>query len=205
MLVLASTSRYRQQLLAEAGIRAEVAAPDVDERSFDGQLAALGPCGLAERIAEAKARSIRLEQPPSDVWILAADQLAVIDDPTTGTQRLLTKPGTRERAVEQLLSMAGGTHRLVNGVVVLHDDRIRTACDVHLVAMEPFGRAEAEAYVERYQPLDCVGSYRVEDDAGLIRSVDGSGDDGVIGLPIGVVRRLLAESGWPDDGVAPPG
>jgi predicted house-cleaning NTP pyrophosphatase (Maf/HAM1 superfamily) len=59
--------------------------------------------------------------------------------------------------------------------------------------MRAYDRGEAAAYVEAFRPLDCVGSYRIEDDADLIESVEGSGQDGVIGLPLAVVRRLVAE------------
>jgi septum formation protein len=199
VLVLASSSRYRRRLLAEAGISAVRVAPDVDERLHDAELESLGPCGLALRIAEAKARAVVVDAPGPQVWVLAADQLAVLDEPGPDGSRLLTKPGTPGRAVEQLLAMSGGTHRLVNGIVVLHEGEVVSACDVHVVAMERFDRARAAEYVDRFRPLDCVGAYRIEDDAGLIRSVEGSGDDGVIGLPITVVRTLLTESGWAED------
>ncbi len=59
----------------------------------------------------------------------------------------------------------------------------------------PYDRDEAAAYVEQYRPLDCVGSYRLEDDADLIESVEGSGRSGVIGLPLDVVRDLLDLAG----------
>jgi septum formation protein len=98
--------------------------------------------------------------------------------------------------------MAGGTHRLVNGVVVRRADRILSACDMHRVTMRAFGRDEAEAYVARFLPLDCVGAYRIEDDADLIERVEGSGADGVIGLPIAVVRDLLARIGFGPQGSA---
>ena len=210
MLILASSSRYRRELLARAGIEVTSMAPDVDERAFDHLLGTEGPCGLAVAIATAKAHSVAaitrsvpgraapamlsLEQ---NRWILAADQLAVVEGPD-GRPAMLTKPGTPERAVEQLLSMSGSTHELVNGVVVLHDGAVHRACDVHRVTMRAFTRREAEDYVAEFAPLDCVGSYRIEDDADLIESVEGSGDDGVIGLPLDVVRALLAEAGWPD-------
>ena len=61
--------------------------------------------------------------------------------------------------------------------------------------MRPFTEVEARAYVEEFRPLDCVGAYRLEDDADLIESVSGSGDDGVIGLPIAVVESLIRRLG----------
>lgn len=193
MLILASSSRYRRELLARAGIEVEVLAPDIDERAFD-HLLEHGPCELTIAIATAKARAVARDG--SGIWVLAADQVAVAED-DDGTPHLLTKPGTPERAVEQLTAMSGRTHRLVNGVVVWHAGEVHSACDVHTVTMRAFTRDEAQAYVDRFAPIDCVGAYRIEDDADLIASVEGSGDDGVIGLPIAVVRRLLADAGHP--------
>jgi septum formation protein len=192
-LVLASTSPYRRALLEEAGIVHRAVAPDFDERALDHELPRLGAVGLALAIARGKARSV---VGADGSLILAADQLAVLQD-DDATTRLLTKPGTVERAIEQLMTMSGRTHRLVNGLVLRDPDADQewTRSDVHRVRMRPFGRAEAAAYVERCRPLDCVGAYRVEDDADLIESIEGSGRSGVIGLPLDVVRELLTEAG----------
>jgi septum formation protein len=186
-LVLASGSTYRRRLLADAGIDAECVVPDFDERSLDDRLVEWGVDRYVIEVAMGKARSV-IETVAEDAVVLAADQVAVHDG------RLLTKPRTADAAVEQLLSIAGSTHDLVNGLVVLRrDGRTASAVDRHVVTMAPFGRDEARAYVEEFLPLDSVGAYRIEDDAGLLESVVGSGDDGVIGLPIAVVRRLVAE------------
>jgi septum formation protein len=191
-LVLASTSPYRRALLEEAGIAHTAVAPDFDERTLDGMLADVGPEAMAVEIARGKARSVVLDV---DAVVLAADQVAVLDD--DGRLQLLTKPGTVGRAVEQLLSMSGREHRLVNGLVLrdTRDGREWTATDVHVVRMARFGRGAATDYVERFRPLDSVGAYRLEDDVGLIESIEGSGRTGVIGLPLDLVRRLLDEAG----------
>jgi len=189
-VVLASTSKYRQRLLAEAGIEAEVIAPDFDERSLDARFAEWGVDRYVLEVASGKAHSVLDRVEPGTV-VLAADQVAVLDG------RLLTKPGNADLAVAQLLAMAGRSHDLVNGVVVARagGGRLLSAIDRHLVTMRVFDHAEAAAYVEQFQPLDCVGAYRIEDDADLIASVVGSGHDGVIGLPIGLVRSLIGQLG----------
>jgi septum formation protein len=193
-LVLASSSPYRRRLLTDAGYRFEVAEPAVDERSLDHLLATRGPEIMAIEIARAKARSIDVD----DALVLAADQVGLLD----GATEPMTKPGTVERAVDQLTAMSGRTHRLVNGIV-LRDTSTRkewTASDVHVVRMKSFDRADAAAYVERVRPLDSVGAYRLEDDAGLIASIDGSGASGVIGLPLDVVAGLLDDAGYRTEG-----
>jgi len=191
--VLASTSPYRRALLEEAGIEHRAVAPHFDERTLDHELPRLGAEGLAIAIARGKARSVVAED---GALILAADQLAVLQD-DDATTRLLTKPGTVDRAIEQLVTMAGRTHRLVNGLVLRDPatDQEWTRSDVQRVTMRPFQREEAVAYIERCRPLDCVGSYRLEDDADLIESIEGGGRSGVIGLPLDVVRDLLLEAG----------
>lgn len=185
-LVLASGSRYRARLLEEAGIDAEVRTPRFDERSLDEHFEAWGVDRYVVEVARHKAASVAGDVAPGTV-IVAADQVAVADG------RLLTKPLTADLAVEMLASMSGRTHELVNGVVatVAPVGPVAFAVDRHLITMAPYDIAAARAYVERFEPLDCVGAYRIEDDAGLIDAVSGSGRDGVIGLPLGIVRSLI--------------
>jgi septum formation protein len=186
-LLLASGSTYRRRLLRDAGWDAEFVVPTFEERTLDAHFEEWGVDRYVVEVALGKARSI-VDGVASDVVVLAADQVAVHDG------RLLTKPNTAGEAVRQLLSLSGSTHELVNGVVAMRaDGRTATAVDRHVVTMERFTRDEAEAYVEEFRPLDSVGAYRIEDDAGLLASVEGSGDDGVIVLPLAVVARLVAE------------
>ncbi len=191
-LVLATTSKYRQRLLAESGLDADVVAPDFDERSLDPFFDEWGVERYVVEVAAGKARSA-IDRVDAGSVVIAADQAAVLDG------RLLTKPGTVEAAVAQLGSMAGRSHELVNGIVAMvagdPDDGIVSAVDRHIVTMRGYSEAEARAYVEAYLPLDTVGAYRLEDDAGLIESIVGSGDDGVIGLPVAVVRGLVSRLG----------
>jgi septum formation protein len=192
-LILASTSRYRRRLLIEAGIPHTVADPVFDERTLDGRLGEWGAERLAVEVARGKARSLG---EIGDAVVLAGDQLAVLESPGSAT-RLLTKPADVDEAVGQLMAMAGRSHRLVNGLVLRDPSRELewTATDVHVVNMGAYDEAAARAYVEAYLPLDCVGAYRLEDDAGLIERVEGGDTSGVIGLPIPTVRHLLAEAG----------
>jgi len=177
-------------LLDAAGIAVDVIAPDFDERSLDHHFAEWGVDRYVVAVAIGKARSALAHVEPGTV-VIAADQVAVLDG------RLLTKPGSVERATAQLMAMSGQSHDLVNGVVVTRagNDVFASAVDRHVVAMRSFDEHEAKSYIDRFQPLDCVGAYRIEDDADLIESVRGSGDDGVIGLPIALVQSLIAQLG----------
>lgn len=192
-LVLASTSRYRAELLSSLGVPFTVAAPRFDERALDHRFEDIGAEAFALELAVGKARSVAAAHP--DALVIGGDQLAVLT--TDGTDRLLHQPGEADRAVEQLTAMSGTTHRLVNGLVVLDTASgiERTTTDVNVITMRRFTVADARAYVDEYEPFDCAGGYRLEDDADLVASVEGEDPSGVIGLPLPALRRLLADAG----------
>lgn len=194
-LVLGSSSRYRAELLARLGIPFTRESPDIDERAFDGDLEAIGPEALALKLAHAKADA--LVRPNGSRLVLCADQVGCARD-DSGSVQLLSKPETEERCVDQLMSLAGRTHKLVNGVVLAIErtgERLE-AIDVQELTMRAFDRPEAEAYVLEYRPLDSAGGYRIED-AGIrlferIRSDDYTG---IIGLPLLATATLLRRAG----------
>jgi septum formation protein len=193
-LILASTSRWRIELLARLDLPFESVAPDFDERAHDHRLPELGPHAFALALARGKAHSVAQERP--DAWVLAADQLAVLDEPEGPL--LLHKPGTEARAVEQLMQLRGRTHRLISGVVLVRGDVEQHEIDEQHLTMRTFERAEAEAYVARHRPIHSAGSYHIED-AGirLFERIDGRGGDltGIMGLPLLAVCRLLRACG----------
>ena len=190
-LVLASTSRYRRELLTRLELPFATAAPEFDERAEDAQFGVLGAEAFALRLALGKAGSLRAAHP--DAWILGADQVAVGPGP-----ELLHKPGSEERAVAQLMRLAGATFQLVTGVVLLDaaSGEARTAVDVQTLTMRPYGEDEAATYVRRHRPLDCAGSFRIED-AGikLFARIDSGDYTGIIGLPLLAVAGLLRGAG----------
>ncbi len=197
--MLASSSRYRARMLADAGIRVVIDPPEVDERAFDDQLGTLGADGLALELARRKAMDVAGRHP--DAVLIAADQVGVLS--TAGGQRLLTKQPTVEGAVEQLMAMSGTSHELVNGLVVLdaREGRWVHGVDRQQVVMRSFGRDDATGYVTRFEPWDSSGSYRLEDQEAMspiepfVVEVRGEDDSGVLGLPLPLLRRLLAELG----------
>jgi septum formation protein len=192
-LVLASTSTYRRDLLDRLGVPFTVAAPPVDERAYDHRFEQLDDTAFAAELARAKANSLRTAWP--DAWILAADQIAVLPGPL---RLLLHKPGSARGAIEQLMQLAGRTHVLTTAVTLL-DARTGVhleAANTHRLSMRPFPVEEAEAYVHKYAPLDCVGAYRIED-AGiaLFESIEGNDQTGIVGLPLMAVAGLLRQVG----------
>jgi septum formation protein len=193
-LVLGSSSRYRAELLGRLGVPFTQESPDVDEESYDGQFPSMSAEDFALTLARAKAAALR--RPDSDRWLLCADQVGVLE--AGGERILLRKPGTPERCVEQLMLLAGRTHRLVNGVVLLSEQSGTefTAIDVQELQMRPFGRGEAEAYVAERSPLDSAGGYRIEDEGiRLFERIASSDYTGIIGLPLIATARLFRQAG----------
>lgn len=222
ILVLASGSRFRAKVLAESAISVRIERPDVDERALDELVESTGPEEHSLMLAEAKARSVAerlfsesgLEHgrrsdgiktsvagDVARVLIIGADQLGVIGTGREAT--ILHKQSTVAAAVDQLMSMSGTTHRLVNGLVVIdaNGGRIVRGTDVMTISMRAFTRSEATAYVERFEPFDSAGSYRIEDQEDLppeerfITMVDGEDPRGVLGMPVPLLIRLLESIG----------
>ncbi|MBL4686929.1 MAG: septum formation protein Maf [Nannocystaceae bacterium] len=192
-LVLASTSKYRKELLGRLDVDFVQAAPTYDEDADRGRFDELADEAFALEMALRKAESLASSYPAH--LILAADQIAVLPGPP---RQLLCKPGTEAAAVEQLLLLSGTSHRLTTGVV-LYDTRsssFQSTVDRQTLTMRAFDRDEATRYIARHRPLDCVGSYRIED-AGiaLFESIDTKDYTGIIGLPLLAVARLLRAAG----------
>lgn len=204
--MLASTSRYRAELLRRLDVPFSRCDPRLDE---DAALAALGdrePPDLARHLARAKAEaaaSSRGRGREADEWVLASDQIGWLPAAAGAPPRLLRKTGEAAAAVEQLLAMAGRTHSLATAVVLRPPAALleagvetREHLDVHRLEMRSFDRAEAEDYVRRYHPTDCAGSYRIEDAGiGLFARIEGDDFTAVIGLPLIAVARMLREVG----------
>ncbi len=192
-LLLASTSRYRKALLERLSIPFDVAAPDFDESKHEDRFSSSTDDAFALYLAEGKARSLVRSYPGH--LIVAADQIATVEAPL---RTLLHKPGSVDRAVAQLMTLAGRTHTLTTGVVALDaaSGRLETAVDRQRLTMRAYAEKEARTYVEAARPLDCVGAYRVED-AGITLFEDIRADDvtGIMGLPLLHVCRLLRRFG----------
>ncbi len=180
-IVLASTSRYRRELLERLGFPFEAVAPDYGEPPLD-----LPHDEWVSHHAVEKARSLATRFP--DALIIGSDQLVSFENEVLG------KPGDVERAVAQLMCLSGRTHRLLTAVAVLdtRDGRIETALDVHRMRMRPFDRQTAEQVVARDNPVDCAGAYKLESlGIALFASIEGEDDTAVVGLPLLKLLDLL--------------
>ncbi len=185
-LVLASTSRHRRALLERIGLDITACAPRCDESVDEG----IPPDEMVEILSRRKAESVADDH--ADALIIGSDQVAEIDG------RVLGKPGTAERAVDQLVSLSGREHRLLTGLCV-HDPetgRSEVGLTIHRMCMWPFDRARLSRYVARDQPIDCAGSYRIESSGvALFESMSGEDYTAIVGLPICLLSRLLRHYG----------
>lgn len=189
-LVLASSSRYRRTLIERLGIEFVWRSPDVDETHLPGEPA----CDLVVRLALAKAEAVVAELPGLDCVVIGGDQVAEIDG------RILTKPGTVDSATDQLALLAGRTHRLWTALCVLRPQQCLRAqwLDRTELTMRSWTRAELRSYVQRDQPLDCAGSYRLERlGVCLFASISGADPTAIEGTPLMELTRLLGEAGVP--------
>ena len=189
-LVLASTSRYRRELLARLGLPFSVRAPACDEDAIKRGLD-LAPLELAAYLARAKAESLCAEL-PSGV-IIGSDQIAEIDGVILG------KPGTADRAAEQLALLAGRTHRLITAVAVAHPGGaiVSEHVDVARLTMRPLVFAQIARYVAADAPLDCAGSYKLEARGiTLFSRIESEDSSAITGLPLIALTTMLSTLGF---------
>ncbi|AGA26899.1 Maf family protein [Singulisphaera acidiphila] len=187
-LVLASTSVYRRTLLARLGLPFRCLAPRVDEEA--AKAGDWEPQELAEHLALAKARSLCEAEP--NATLIGSDQLVSF------AGRIYGKPGTTEGAVEQLLAMAGKSHQLITALAVWTQGQTYVHTDITTMHMRSLSRVELERYVAADHPLDCAGSYKLEERGiSLFDRVETQDYTSIMGLPLIALTSLLRTLGYP--------
>jgi septum formation protein len=184
MLVLASASPRRRELLRWLVAEYELDTAEVDESPGAGEAAAV----LVARLARTKAEAVAVRRP--DAWILAADTIVEIDGDILG------KPADAPGAVAMLGRLSGREHRVITGFTLLAPGgEDRSATVESRVLFRPLDRQRIESYVATGEPLDKAGAYAIQGrGAGLVARVDGSFTN-VIGLPLAEVGAVLGEAG----------
>jgi septum formation protein len=186
MLVLASTSRYRRQLLERLHLPFEIAAPAVEEAPLPGE----SPAATATRLAQSKARAVAGAFP--DALIIGSDQVAEVDG------RRMDKPGSHERAVEQLRMLSGRSANFHTAVALLNSatGTLRTRLVPTRVRFRTLKEATIEAYLHREQPYDCAGSAKSEGlGIALLHAIECDDPTALIGLPLIALTDLLQAEG----------
>jgi septum formation protein len=178
-LILASQSRARQALLANAGIEFEAVAAEIDERAVQQASSLSAPGDIAALLARQKAISVSIRRPGN--FVVGADQTLAL-----GT-RLFTKPDDRAQATEQLRALAGRSHQLHSAVAVARDGKILfESADTARMTMRRLGEAEIGAYLNEagVAVTSSVGAYQLEGlGVHLFERVEGDHFT-ILGLPL---------------------
>jgi septum formation protein len=186
-LILASTSRYRRELLSRLGVPFTAIAPGCDEDRVKLDTA-LSPRQVAETLAALKASSIAATRP--DAAVIGSDQLVAFNG------RILGKAGTPERAAAQLQAMNGAEHELITAVHIAHPGGIERHTAIARLRMRRLTPEQIARYVAADQPLDCAGSYKLEcRGIALFERIDCEDQSAIVGLPLLWLTAALARLG----------
>ena len=184
-LILASGSKYRAELLSRLQLPFVGIAPNLDECALPDEPVR----ALTQRLALAKAHALASQYPKR--LVLGSDQA------TSAQGRILGKPGTMERAAEQLHFLSGKAVEFLTAVALVRDDQVFTALDVTTVQFRVLNTDEIARYLNAESVLDCAGSFKCEGlGISLFESIRSEDPTALIGLPLIAVRHLLAQAGY---------
>ena len=193
-LILASTSRYRRELLQRLRLPFDAIAPHVDETPNPGE----APAALALRLALAKAQAVAQHHPHAVV--IGSDQVADLAGEAIG------KPGTHGRAVAQLQRMRGRSVVFQTAVAVVRNggDVVGNVLVPVTVRFRELSDAEIEHYLRTEQPYDCAGSAKAETlGIALLDAIESDDPTALIGLPL-IRTCALLRAAHLDPLAAPP-
>jgi septum formation protein len=186
-IVLASSSRYRRELLERLGMPFETFSPDVDEAALPAE----PPRETAIRLARAKAEVAARRFPTA--WIIGSDQVADLDG------RPIGKPGTFENARQQLRDVSGHSVLFHTALCVSNarQERRHERLVTSEVAFRRLTDAEIERYLEREHALDCAGSAKSEGlGISLLSRLGGDDPTALVGLPLIALAAILRAEGF---------
>jgi len=182
VLILASSSPRRRELLREAGIPIEVHAAKIREERIVGE----APAEYASRLAQEKARAVAREFPGQ--YVLGADTIVVVGD------QVLEKPRDAEDAARMLRLLSGREHQVTTGVSLIDPGgNIDTRSSTAYVHFRKLKDDEIHRYVASGEPMDKAGAYAIQGGAARwIERVDGEYSN-VVGLPLSLVKEMLRD------------
>lgn len=188
-IVLGSTSAYRKKLMERLGIEFEVERPPLDEERAKLQLIKekCSPLQLAQGLARLKAESLKN---PNKI-VIGGDQLVQLEG------QILGKPLTYEKAIQQLLSMKNKTHEIITAVCITTIEKNFEFYDISKLTMKNLSAKEIADYVEKDQPLDCAGSYKIEKSGkNLFSRIESLDFTAIEGLPLISLSQILQTLGY---------
>jgi septum formation protein len=185
-LILASSSPYRREVLSRLGVEFSSVSPDIDESPQLGE----SPQALVTRLAESKAQAVAASHPKG--LIIGSDQVATLDDSVVG------KPGTHERAVEQLTLASGRRVTFHTGLCLLNSEtgKRQVRCEPFHVEFRDLSAEEIEHYLQKEQPYNCAGAFKSEGlGICLFKRLVGDDPATLIGLPLIRLVDMLRNEG----------
>lgn len=185
-IVLASGSKYRQQLLHKLGLPFSSHSPDIDESAKENE----HPADLVKRLSREKAKACQGTYP--EALIIGSDQVCVIDG------KILGKPHTEEKAIAQLKAASGKHVTFYTGLTLLNAKTgvVQTDFEPFHVHFRVLNEREIRRYVEREQPLDCAGSFKCESlGIALFDRLEGRDPNTLVGLPLIRLCEMLTAEG----------
>lgn len=183
MLVLASASPRRQELLRNVGIPFEVQPADIPEDTLPGEFAK----DCAERLAREKTLAVARTRPNDAV--LGADTVVVVD------RQILGKPSDAADATRMLRALSGREHQVITGVCLVVGRQSSVGNETTLVTMSKISDGEISDYVATGEPMDKAGAYAIQGIASRwIPRIEGDYSN-VVGLPVALVWRMLRQAG----------
>lgn len=184
-LVLGSSSPYRKELLERLSVPFECVSADIDESRHEGET----PEALCVRLAREKA--LKVKSMVGEAIVIGSDQVAVLGE------KILGKPHTRERAIEQLSSMQGQTVYFLTALCIIGEKgEIFETMVPTIVTMKKLSVKTIENYLDREQPFNCAGSAKIEKlGIALMKEVRSTDPTALIGLPLIETVNLLAKAG----------
>ncbi|MDE3187684.1 MAG: septum formation inhibitor Maf [Acidobacteriota bacterium] len=181
MLILASASPRRHELLAQVGFSFQIHPAHIPEYPLPGE----DPIAYVTRLAREKAQAVYNELGNPDAVVLGADTTVTLDN------HILAKPEDPGDAARMLRLLSGRTHRVITGVAVVTATRTEVAAEVTAVRFLTLSDEEITAYVVTGEPMDKAGAYAIQGRAARwIPRIEGCYFN-VVGLPLALVATLL--------------
>jgi septum formation protein len=186
MLILASASPRRSQLLAQAGFTFQVIPAHIPEDPYPNE----DPIGYVSRLAREKAQAVFAQlsahpQAGGEVAVLGADTTVTLDN------QILGKPEDPADAARMLRLLSGRTHRVITGVALVTAEHTQVAAETTAVHFLALSDEEIAAYVATGEPMDKAGAYAIQGRAARwIPRIEGCYFN-VVGLPLALVSSLL--------------
>ncbi|MGQ8363784.1 Maf family protein [Glaciecola sp. 1036] len=188
-IILGSSSSYRASLLKQLGVEFEQHSPDIDESKLEGET----PREMATRLSTHKA--LKLQPLYPNHIIITSDQVAYIAD----KKKFLSKPGTIDNAIEQLTLCSGAFVDFYTGLCILPSnlpEEMRVEVVKYRVKFRSLSQQEIKGYVKKEKPLNCAGSFMVENlGIHLFESMEGNDYNALIGLPLIALSKHLRDFG----------